>query len=102
MSRPDSVTNEDLARWDASLEVESDIPKVFLDNPITKEVCRSGLYLAEKLKELNCPDEIITRIQFTCGRMSFGRNPWDMATLLLKAYEDGTLTMADDDTQTIS
>jgi hypothetical protein len=96
MTRPDSVTQEDIARWDENLSTDPNIPKVFVNNPVTKEVGRAGLYLAEELDKRNCPDALITSIQFTCGRMSFGRDPWDMATLLLKAYDEGTLEIADD------
>lgn len=102
MTRPDSVTNEDVVRWDENLDTDPALPKVFLNNPITREVCRAGLYLAEELDKLGCPDELITRIQFTCGRMAFGRDPWEAATFLLKSYDDGTLTMADDDSQAVS
>jgi len=91
MSRPDFVTNEDLARWSENIDNDPLVDTVLVQSPIIREVCYSGLWLCEKLEELLCPRELIGRIQFTGGRLSFGRDPWLVHQELLQLYIDGEL-----------
>lgn len=71
MKRPDYVTYEDIERWQDLIDNDSTFPKEFKDEIILKEVCFAGLWLVEKLQALDCPDEIIARIQYTAGKLSF-------------------------------
>lgn len=71
MTRPDYVTNEDIERWQNNIDNDPTFPKEYAEEVQIKEVCFAGLWLVEKLQALDCPDEIIARIQFTAGSLSF-------------------------------
>jgi hypothetical protein len=95
MSRPDYITEEDIKRW---TEIFSNDPimKNIKMGPVFIEVCFAGQYLREKLEQLSCADELIVRICYTAGKMSFGRDPWDVSDLLLKKYETDELVLESD------
>lgn len=86
-NRPDFVTEEDIKRWDFNMENDLQLPKIVLEWPTLKEVCYAGFYLAEQLDALRCPPEYIVRIQYTAGRLSFGRDPWEVSQELLELYK---------------
>jgi hypothetical protein len=90
-NRPDYVKDEDIARWSKNIDTDPQMPKLVLESPTLREVCYAGLYLAEELDKLSCPSEKITQIQFTAGRMCFGRNPWIVSDYLIKEYKAGNL-----------
>lgn len=92
MQRPDFVSSEDLARWADNLDNDPNVPKVVSSAPLMREVLYAGLWLAEKLKEENCNELLITRIQYTMGALSFGNNPWQVAQDMLTAYNNNDLT----------
>jgi len=85
--RPEFVTETDIARWDANMEDDPYLPAALIQEPTIREVCYAGLWLAEQLAALECPSEWITRIQFTGGRLSFGREPWEVHQQLLESYK---------------
>jgi len=85
MPRPEYVTQEDIIRWDSIIDQE--LPAVVASNLLIKEVCYAGQWLGEQLKALDCSEEYIVRIVFTAGKLSFGRDPWDVSVTLLRAYE---------------
>lgn len=93
--RPEFITEEDIARWEKNYEEGTrknpEIPSFLLDSPIIREVCYAGMWLAEELTKLGCADDMITRIQFTAGRMSFGRDPWAVAQQIMGAYRGNEL-----------
>jgi hypothetical protein len=92
MPRPESVTNEDLSRWSEKIDNDSLITAGMADNPIIREVCYAGQWLADRLMELECPDHIIGRIMYTAGRICFGRkDPWAVHQDILSQFIDGTL-----------
>jgi hypothetical protein len=93
MPRPTSITPEDLARWDKLIEEELDTN--LSSNLLFREVCYAGQWLAEQLHQLNCSDEMIVRIIFTAGRLSFGRDPWEISTMLLTGYQNNELKYED-------
>lgn len=96
MKRPDFVTNEDIIRWSEIIDNDSTIPASFATSPIVREVCYAGLWLQEKLIEQNCPDEIIYRVQFTAGKMSFGRDAWEVHQQIFQDYLNNSLVFEDD------
>lgn len=96
MTRPDFVTEEDITRWLDNMERDERLPKVLLDSPVIKEVCFAGLWLCERLEQLGCPDELIVRIQFTAGKLSFGREPWEVVQNLLDGYRNNELEFESD------
>lgn len=97
MPRPESVTNEDLLRWTDTIDNDPLMSEGLAQNPIIREVCYAGQWLADKLAELNCPDNLIGRMMFTAGRLSFGRpDPWDIHLDILNRFIDGTLEFETD------
>ena len=89
MSRPEFITNEDIIRW--SETIDRDLPKHMSSDALIREVCYAGQWLVESLQDLQCPEEIITRIQYTAGRLSFGREPWAVHQMLLSSYQSDEL-----------
>ena len=96
MSRPEFVTNEDLARWDEIIDEDAMLPKVVSDNPIIREACYAGQWLGEELAKLGCSQEKSIRIIFTAGKLSFGRDTWQVSIDMLKAYKEETLEYEQD------
>jgi hypothetical protein len=91
MTRPDSITNEDIKRWSDNIDSDENIPQSLVKNDTIREVCYAGLWLAEQLALLQCPESFITRIQFTAGQASFGRDPWEVHQMFLESYRDNKL-----------
>lgn len=91
MAHPDFVSQADLDRWDQS--IENDLGSELAAIPVLKEVVRSGLWLGEKLKEQLCPDDLIVNILYHGGKLSFGRDPWEVHQLLLQQYNSGELIL---------
>jgi hypothetical protein len=52
--------------------------------------------LAEQLEQLSCPPELIFRIQYTAGKLSFGRDPWIITEQMLAGYKDNKLDFVQD------
>ena len=92
MPRPMFIEEPDLSRWDKKIDSDPLIPKQFAQNPIIREVCYCGQYLAEQLIMLECPDHLISRILYTAGQLSFGQpDPWEIHLNILRDYENGKL-----------
>ncbi len=97
MPRPESITNEDLARWSESIDNDPLLDKQLAQNPIVREVCYAGQYLAEKLRELDCSEEIIGRLMYTAGQLSFGQeDAWMVHQEILQKFIAGTLEFEKD------
>lgn len=94
--RPDFITNEDIERWSKNIDMDPDLPKVFADSAIVRELCYAGLWLSEELEKLSCPEDLITRIQFTAGKLSYGRDAWETHQKVLEAYKNAELIFEDD------
>lgn len=97
MSRPDFITNEDIARWSKNLEEDESLSKELINSPIIREVCYAGLWLSEELEKLNCPNSIIVRIQYSAGKVSFSRDPWQVHQGFLEKYKNNELIFENDD-----
>lgn len=85
--RPEFVTEEDIKRWNENMENDPNLPKMALEWDTLREVCYAGLWLSEQLDALKCPPEYITRIQFTAGCCSFGRDPWEVSQKFVEKYK---------------
>lgn len=94
--RPEFITYEDIARWSKNIDNDPNIPAGLAESPIIREVCYAGLWLAEELDKMLCNEELITRMQFTAGRLSFGREPWEVAQLILEKYKSNELEFEED------
>jgi hypothetical protein len=92
MTRPSSVTNEDLSRWSEIIDNDPLVPESVAQNAIIREVCYAGQWLADRLAELDCPDHLVGRIMYTAGKMCFGRkDPWEIHIDILNRFIDGKL-----------
>ena len=101
MPRPVTVTNEDILRWSETIDNDPFVSGSLAQNPIIREVCYAGQWLADKLIELNCPDHLIGRMQFTAGQLCFGRkDPWEVHQDILSRFTDGTLEFEMDPDET--
>lgn len=90
MSRPDFISDIDIARWSEQIDSNSS-NNTLASFAAVREVCYAGYWLSEQLEKLRCPEEIIVRIQFTGGKLSFGRDPWKVHQDLLARYQDNDL-----------
>lgn len=91
MPRPEFITNEDILRWSENIDNDPLVSKGLAQEPILREVMYAGLWLCESLDKLKCPHDIITRIQFTAGQYSFGRDPWEAHQKILELYNTNQL-----------
>jgi hypothetical protein len=67
-------------------------------NAIIREVCYAGQWMADKLIEMDCPDDLIGRMMFTAGRICFGRkDPWEVHQELHQQFVDGVLEFEEDE-----
>lgn len=89
MSRPEFVSNADIARWDEN--INKALSSEHANNTVLREVCYAGQWLGEQLAKLNCPEEYNIRIVFTAGQLAVGRDPWDVVDKLLTAYKQNDL-----------
>lgn len=92
MTRPSFVTQEDLNRWSEIIDNDPLIPTSLAQNAIIREVCYAGQWLADRLTELKCPDNLIGQLMFSAGRLCFGQpDPWIIHQEVLNQYINGTL-----------
>ena len=91
MKRPEFVSNEDITRWSDHLDNDTQMPKGLDSLPLFQEVLYAGMWLGEQLQQLGCSDLLMTRITYTAGQLSFGRDPWEVVQEVLKAYKDNEL-----------
>lgn len=96
MLRPNFVTEEDILRWDNIIDNDPLMPKSLASSPTIREVCYAGLWLYDELESLSCPDSIIFRIQDAAGRLSFGRDTWEVSAKLLESYKNDELIFEED------
>ena len=91
MRRPDFISNTDIARWSAELDSDPDISPDLVSEPIIREVCYAGMWLVEQLQKEHCPNELIDRIQYSAGKSSFGKDPWEIHQNFLGGYRNNKL-----------
>lgn len=96
MPRPESVTDEDIQRWSNNIKNNNQISPILANSPLIHEVCMAGLWLAEQLEIVNCPIILIPRIQWTAGKLSFGRDIWQIHQNILQEYKNNTLIFEED------
>lgn len=91
MSRPEFITLEDISRWSQIIDSDPLIPTSLSQVSLIREVCYAGLWLSEQLENLGCDTTLAVRIQFTAGKLSFGRDPWEVHQDILQRYTNNTL-----------
>jgi hypothetical protein len=95
MPRPSTITDEDIARWDASFEefdpVALGMMPFFKQLRGIKDACwYPTQWLGEELDKLSCPDEIKAEICGAAGqRLAVSRDPWIPVTEALEDYRGG-------------
>lgn len=97
MPRPEFITSEQVIAWDLNIQNDKMIPEYLKNNPIILEVMRSGLWVAEELDKLGCDRVMITQLQYTHGRLCFGRDAWEQASLIVNDYAAGNFTINKDE-----
>jgi hypothetical protein len=90
------VTAEQIKQYDSNIDNDSQIPSSLKKNPTIREVCRAGLYLYEQLMQLHCPESLIVRIQWTAGKLSLHKDPWEVHAFILESYKNNSLLIEDD------
>ena len=94
MPRPEYVTNEDLQRWSDNIDNDPLMSPGLAQNPLVREVCLAGRWLAEELRKRDCPEHIIGCIMYTAGEICFGRpDPWEVHRDILDRYTNNTLVI---------
>lgn len=96
MIRPNFVSEDDIIRWADMIDNDDTIPDEVKNTEVIREVCYSGFWLVEQLFDLDCPTSMVTRIQWTAGKLSFGKNPWDVHSKILQDYKDNSLILEED------
>lgn len=96
MSRPEFVSSADIVRWSTAIDNDKSLPPNLSKSPVIREVCFAGLWLSEQLENLGCPDSLIVRIQYTAGKVSFGKDTWEIHQQFLEGYKNNTLDFATD------
>jgi len=97
MSRPTFITQDQIENWTEQIKSDPLFPHEEAERlggehkEAFFESCFAGFYLAEELVKLSCPTELILRIQYTAGNLSFGRDPWEEHLKVLEAYKRGEL-----------
>lgn len=91
MPRPDFVTEDDLKRWSEIITSDPNTTTYLKIMPDLLEVLFAGLWLAEKLQDQKCNPLLISRIRYTAGQLSFGKDPWEVHQEMLRAYENNEL-----------
>jgi len=92
MSRPDFVTDEDIARWSENIDNDPKVPKWMADMALMREMMYAGLWMAEELEKLGCNPLLITRLQFSTGSLCFGKpDPWEVHQEVLEAYKNNDI-----------
>src|SRR5271165_1246976 len=102
MSRPNFISHQDIVRWDNNLQNDPYLSPDILSQPIIREVCYCGLWLVEELEKLQCPLEYRVRIQYTAGKLSYGRDPWEVHQELLEGYVMNTLQFEEEPNPTLN
>lgn len=102
MPRPDFISSNDLERWDAIIDEDDVIPRALMQSPVIREVCYAGQWMLEQLENLECPFELIVRIQFEAGKMSFGNDPWTIHEQFLDGYKNGKLDISFDNNEVLN
>ncbi len=94
--RPSFISANDIVRWSKEIDKDSYLTIEMKSSSLIREVCLAGLFLVEELKKISCPSNMIARIQWTAGKMSFGRDIWKIHQEILESYKNNSLTFEED------
>jgi hypothetical protein len=88
MARPKFISADDISRWSNVIDNDPNMPEEWAKSPIVREVCLAGLWLCEELEKLSCPESLIVRIQYSAGKLSFGKDAWEIHQKFLDGYRN--------------
>ncbi len=91
MPRPEFISDIQISEWNKIIDEDNILPKSMSSSSVIREVCYAGMWLSDELASLGCPQELIIRIQFTAGKMSFGRDPWEVSQMMYDKYKKNEL-----------
>jgi len=91
MPRPEFISDIKISEWNKIIDEDKTIPQSMINSSTIREVCYAGMWLSDELEALGCPQELIIRIQFTAGKMSFGRDPWEVSQMMYDKYKKNEL-----------
>lgn len=89
--RPSFISEQDISRWDSFIAHDPLIRIICANNPPLLEVLYAGFWLEEMLQNLQCSAELISRIKYTAGQLSFNQDPWQIAQEILTNYKENQL-----------
>ncbi len=98
--RPNDISDEDIQRWNSIIEndkahITDVVIKETYNRPEVIEVCLAGLWMAEQLSEMGVEDETIYEIQYQAGRLSVGRDPWEISKFFIESFKSSQGQTAD-------
>jgi len=102
MNRPSNIKKEDIVRWSEFIDSDPYLPKDLLTIPEFREICYAGMWLIEELEKHQCPSDLAVRIQWTAGKMSYKKEPWEIHTKIIDQYKDGSLVIEHDKNVTLN
>lgn len=85
--RKNFITDEQLYIYDQNIDSDNKIPSFMKENSTIREVLRCGLWLVDELIARDCSEVNIVALQFRAGRLSYGREPWEVHQKILREYE---------------
>jgi hypothetical protein len=98
MKRPEFVTLDDIALWNAEIDADPYLAAPLKNDPVFREIGYAGLWLERELTKLGCTPDIIFCIKYAAGGGCFGRDIWEVHQYYLEAYKNDELEFADDPT----
>lgn len=97
MPKPDNITAERQAVWDANFEAlkanpPDGLPSFLLTIPHFKPVYDAGEWLREELLAIGCPETLVGDLCFANGqRTAFRPDPWLIAAESLERWKSGVV-----------
>lgn len=92
------ISQQQLFEIDTCLDSDPLLDPALVKNPIIREVCRAGQWMAGQLTQAGCDEEMIGRLVYTAGSLCYGRSdPWEVHQELLVKFAAGALEEALDE-----
>ncbi len=89
--RPKFITNEDIVRWDACIDTDTELKdsvgESFAKTPETREVLYTSLWMTEEMNKMKLDQLVIAASQNVLGKQSFGADSWQVAEVILDCFK---------------
>jgi hypothetical protein len=81
------ISNEQIKYYDSIIKQDKEISQNIKETPLILEVIRAGMFLYDRLKEVNCNPSKIEELQYQAGFLCFGRpNVWEIHETIYENY----------------